>query len=116
MPTPSMFLRAARPIRQQPQKLDGRVYETAAPAVWFLAVDSKGIAKTGDICEWRAPIRVKPDVKRVSGGYKVVARRHPARSADPGDFRRLRPEDWAGGPQARSTRRRGRPSCALSRR
>ncbi|MGO9431398.1 DUF499 domain-containing protein [Rhodoblastus sp.] len=53
------------------QKLDGRVYETAAPAVWFLAVDSKGVAKTGDVCEWRAPIRVKVDVRRVSGGYKV---------------------------------------------
>ena len=54
------------------QKLDGRVYETAAAAVWFLAVDSKGVANTGDACEWRAPIRVKPDVKRVSGGYKVT--------------------------------------------
>ena len=52
-------------------KLDGRVYETAAAAAWFLAVDSKGAAKTGDPFEWRAPIRVKPDVKRVSGGYKV---------------------------------------------
>jgi hypothetical protein len=39
--------------------------------VWFLGVDSKGVAKTGDVCEWRAPIRVKPDVKRISGGYKV---------------------------------------------
>jgi hypothetical protein len=52
-------------------KLDGRVYETAAAAAWFLAVDSKGAAKTGDPTEWRAPIRVKPDVKRASGGYKV---------------------------------------------
>jgi hypothetical protein len=53
------------------KKLDGRVYETTAPAAWFLGVDSKGIAATGDPCEWRAPIRVKPDVKRVSGGYRV---------------------------------------------
>ncbi|KYG22519.1 ATPase AAA [Bradyrhizobium sp. AT1] len=53
------------------QKLDGRVYETAAPAVWFLGVDSKGVAKTGEPCEWRAPIRVKPDVKRTSTGYRV---------------------------------------------
>ncbi len=53
------------------QKLDGRVYETEAPAAWFLAVDSKGVAKTGDPCEWRAPVRVKLDVKRVSGGYRV---------------------------------------------
>ncbi len=53
-------------------KLDGRVYETAAPAVWFLAVDSKGGAKTGDPCEWRAPIRVKPDVTRVSGGFRIA--------------------------------------------
>ena len=53
-------------------KLDGRVYETTAPAAWFLGVDSKGIAATGDPCEWRAPIRVKPDVKRVSGGYRIA--------------------------------------------
>jgi hypothetical protein len=53
------------------QKLDGRVYETTASAAWFLGIDSKGVAATGDPCEWRAPIRVKPDVKRVSGGYKI---------------------------------------------
>jgi hypothetical protein len=53
-------------------KLDGRTYETAAPAVWFLAVDSKGVAKTGDAYEWRAPIRVKTDVMRVSGGYRIA--------------------------------------------
>ena len=53
-------------------KLDGRVYETAAPAVWFLGVDSKGEAKTGEAYEWRAPIRVKPDVKRVSGGFRIA--------------------------------------------
>ena len=53
-------------------KLDGRVYETAAPAVWFVAIDSKGVAKTGEPFEWRAPLRVKPDVRRVSGGYRVA--------------------------------------------
>ena len=53
-------------------RLDGRVYETAAPAVWFLAIDSKGGARTGDPCEWRAPIQVKPDVFRVSGGYRIA--------------------------------------------
>lgn len=54
------------------ERLDGRVHDTAAPAVWFLGVDSKGEAKTGDVCEWRAPVRVKPDVRRVSGGYRVA--------------------------------------------
>jgi hypothetical protein len=54
------------------RKLDGRVYETAAPAVWFVGVDSKGVARTGEPAEWRAPIRVKPDVKRVSTGYRVA--------------------------------------------
>jgi hypothetical protein len=53
------------------KKLDGRVHETTASAAWFLGIDSKGDAATGDPCEWRAPIRVKPDVKRVSAGYKV---------------------------------------------
>jgi hypothetical protein len=53
-------------------KLDGRVYETAAPAVWFLGVDSKGLAATGDAHEWRAPIRVKPDVTSGSMGYKIM--------------------------------------------
>jgi hypothetical protein len=47
------------------------VYETSAAAAWFLGIDSKGVATTGDPCEWRATIRVKPDVKRVSGGYRV---------------------------------------------
>lgn len=53
-------------------KLDGRVYETAAHAAWFLAVDSKGIAKTGDPCEWRAPVRVKLDVKRNFAGFEIA--------------------------------------------
>lgn len=53
-------------------KLDGRVYETVAPAVWFLGVDSKGAARTGEACEWRAPLRVQADVKRVSGGYRIA--------------------------------------------
>ncbi|MGH7087187.1 MAG: hypothetical protein ACREFN_19635, partial [Acetobacteraceae bacterium] len=60
------------PDPAQAAKLDGRIYETAAPAVWFLAVDSKAVARTGEVCEWRAPIRVKPDVKRVSGGYRIT--------------------------------------------
>lgn len=55
----------------QDRKLDGLVYDTAAAAAWFLAVDSKGVAKTGDPHEWRAPIRVKPDVRRHSGGHRV---------------------------------------------
>lgn len=53
-------------------KLDGRVYDTAAPVAWFLGVDSTGAARTGEPCEWRAPLRVKADVKRVSGGYRVA--------------------------------------------
>lgn len=53
-------------------KLNGRVYETAAPVVWFVAVDSKGTSKTGEPFEWRAPLCVKPDVRRVSGGYRVA--------------------------------------------
>ncbi|HRJ01974.1 MAG TPA: DUF499 domain-containing protein [Hyphomonas sp.] len=53
-------------------RLDGRVYETAAAAAWFLAVDSKGGAVTGDACEWRAPTRIKLDVKRVSGGHRAT--------------------------------------------
>jgi hypothetical protein len=53
------------------KKLDGGAYETEAATVWFLAVDSKGGAATGDAYEWRAPIRVKPDVRRVSDGYRV---------------------------------------------
>ena len=53
------------------KKLDGRAYETEAAAVWFLAVDSKGEAHIGDAYAWRAPIRVKPDVRRVSDGYRL---------------------------------------------
>ena len=54
------------------KRLDGRVYETDAPALWFLAVDSTGKNATGEAFEWRAPIRVKPDVRRNARGYKVT--------------------------------------------
>jgi hypothetical protein len=30
------------------------------------------VARTGEAYEWRAPIRVKPDVTRVSGGFKIA--------------------------------------------
>ena len=93
-PTSSMCRRAARPIPKTAQKLDGRVYETAAPAAWFLGVDSKGVAATGDPCEWRAPIRVKPDVKRVSGGYKVSFAVLPRAATIRATFDGSDPEDW----------------------
>lgn len=60
------------PDPRKAARLDGRVHDTAAPAVWFLGVDSKGVAKTGDPCEWRATIRVKPDVRRLANGYRVA--------------------------------------------
>lgn len=66
-----LCLRGRAPNSATSARLDGRVYETAAAAAWFLAIDSQGVAKTGEACEWRAPIRVKPDVRRVSGGYRV---------------------------------------------
>ena len=62
---------AGPPDPARAAKLDGRVYETAAPAVWLLAIDSTGKAATGPVCEWRAPLRVKPDVRRVSNGHRV---------------------------------------------
>lgn len=52
-------------------RVNGREYETMAPAVWFLAVDSKGVAVTGDPFEWRAPIRVLPNVMRTSNGFRI---------------------------------------------
>jgi hypothetical protein len=65
------FSEKGPPDPAKDKKLDGRAYETEAAAIWFLAVDSKGEATTGDAYEWRAPIRVKPDVRRVSDGYRV---------------------------------------------
>lgn len=62
---------AGPPDPTKAEKLDGIVYKTGAAAVWFVAVDSKGAAKIGDAFEWRAPIRVKPDVRRHSGGHRV---------------------------------------------
>ncbi len=63
---------AGPPDPARAAKLDGRVYETAAPSVWLLAVDSTGKATTGPVYEWRAPLRVKPDVRRVSNGHRVA--------------------------------------------
>lgn len=65
------------PNPKNDKKLDGRIYETEAAAVWFLAVDSKGVSATGDAYEWRAPTRVKVDVTRVSGGHRVRFERSP---------------------------------------
>jgi hypothetical protein len=47
------------------------VLDTEAPAVWFLAIDSSGKNKTGDVFEWRAPVRVKPNIVRKAGGHRV---------------------------------------------
>jgi hypothetical protein len=58
-------------------KVTGREHESSAPAVWFLGVDSQGIATTGDPTEWRAPIRVRLDVMRVSTGYRVFVKAAP---------------------------------------
>ncbi len=59
------------PDPSKDQKLNGLTYETEAAAVWFLAVDSRQEAKTGEPYEWRAPLRVKPDVRRHSNGYRI---------------------------------------------
>lgn len=61
-----------KPDPAKAMKLSGRIHETEAAAAWFLAVDSSGKAVTGDAYEWRAPIRIKPDVKRVSGGHRIT--------------------------------------------
>lgn len=77
-------------------KVSGREYETSAPAVWFLAVDSKSVAATGDPFEWRAPIRVALNVMRVSSGYRVAVKAAPRaaviRSTFDGSDPRLGPE------------------------
>jgi len=62
---------AGPPDQQTATKLDGRIYETAAPAAWFLAVDSTGAASTGDVCEWRAPLRIKLDAKRNASSWRL---------------------------------------------
>ena len=63
---------AGPPDPKTATKLDGRIYETAAPAAWFLAVDSTGSATTGDVCEWRAPLRVKLDAKRNAAAWRLA--------------------------------------------
>jgi hypothetical protein len=60
------------PDPAQARKVDGRIYETEAAAAWFLAVDSTGRNMTGDVCEWRAPVRVRPDIVRTAGGHRVA--------------------------------------------
>ena len=53
-------------------KLDRRVYETAAPAVWFLAVTSRAWPRPATSANGVRRSALKPDVMRVSGGYKVA--------------------------------------------
>jgi len=87
------------------KKLDGRVYETDAAAAWFLAVDSSGKNKTGDPCEWRAPIRVKPDIRRVSGGHRIAFLASPRSAIVRCDLRR-------DGPEGRTSAEHARDRCS----
>jgi hypothetical protein len=54
------------------ERVSGRQYETAAPSVWFLAVDSTGKAATGPAYQWHAPIDVKPTLTSSSSGVKLA--------------------------------------------
>lgn len=52
-------------------KVVGRAYETSASKVWFLPVDSRGEAKTGDAVEWAAPIKLLAHAASTSAGTVV---------------------------------------------
>ena len=52
-------------------KVSGNSFETIASKVWFLAVNSKGEAKTGDPLAWEAPINLRAWLTSTSGGYRL---------------------------------------------
>ena len=107
-----MFRRAVRPILRRRRKLTGAFTRPPLRPSGFSAVDSKGVAATGDVCEWRAPIRVKPDVKRVSGGYRVAFAAIPRARRHSRDVRRLRSQDRARSSSGRNRRAEGRKSAS----
>ncbi|WP_442754267.1 DUF499 domain-containing protein [Methylocystis sp. JAN1] len=52
-------------------KVSGTSFETSAHKVWFLAVDSKKEAKTGEPYVWEAPIHLRAVMASTSGGYRL---------------------------------------------
>lgn len=68
------------PTPASPRVSGGR-WETYEPVVWFLAVDSRGVAATGEPHEWRAPFAIKPELTSTPNGYTLAVRALP-RSAE----------------------------------
>ena len=58
-------------------KLSGLVYDTEAAAVWFIAVDSTGKAKTGEVFEWRARVRLRAQVTSTPAGIRLSVETAP---------------------------------------
>ena len=52
-------------------------FETSASKVWFLAIDSKGEAKTGDALKWEAPFHLRATVASTSEGYRLAVSAMP---------------------------------------
>ena len=71
-PTPSMCPRAARPIRRRRQSSTAGFTRRRRRRRGSSPSTPRASQRPGDVCEWRAPIRVKPDVRRVSGGYGLA--------------------------------------------
>ncbi len=67
------FSETGKPDPASSAKVSGNSFETTASKVWFLAVDSKGEAKTGDPLAWEAPINLRAWLTSTSGGYKLEA-------------------------------------------
>ena len=76
-----MHVSESSPPTPASPKVAGGRWETYEPAVWFLAVDSRGIATTGDVQEWRAPVVIIPEPASTPEGYLLAVRVRP-RSAE----------------------------------
>lgn len=59
------------PNPAQSGKVISQTWETSAPKVSFIAVDSKKEAQTGPVQTWEAPIHVAHEVRSTSGGYEI---------------------------------------------
>ena len=73
------FSETGKPDPATSAKVSGNSFETTASKIWFLAVDSKGEAKTGDALAWEAPINLRAWLTSTSGGYKLETTRRSGR-------------------------------------
>jgi hypothetical protein len=61
--------------------MSGRAHTLSAPAIWLLAVDSTGKAQPSEVLEFRAPVRLRPQVTSTGAGMSLSVQVVPRNAA-----------------------------------